>query len=186
MGWRMPAEAGTGLYLRYAATKPPFGVLAAAPSRSLPQAWASCPDVLTAGVRTTSGSSRCRLRLRNRADARCGSWSQRTSHRALRRFTGSARCRTGFGHNELRRCQAAPGEKGPATVVCFSRSAGPFSPGFARPLPCLLCPRARSRAFGPAKAAPGAMTCQPVHAPFSIRAEPSAGAAGASSLLSGR
>jgi hypothetical protein len=38
-----------------------------------------------------------RLRLRNRADARCGSWSQQTSHHPLRRIAGSARCRTGAG-----------------------------------------------------------------------------------------
>jgi len=96
------------------------------------------------------------------------------SHRTLRRLTGSARCRVGFGHNELRRSQAPPGEKGRAALICSRSSAGPFSPGCARPLPCLLCPRARPCAFGPARAAPGAMMIEAGPRSLSIQEEPAA------------
>jgi hypothetical protein len=79
-----------------------------------------------------------RLRLWNRAtrDVVRGAGGQAITPFAA--LAGSARCRTGFGHNELRRRQAPPGEKGPAAFVRFSGAAGPFSPGYAKPLPCLL------------------------------------------------
>ena len=60
--------------------------------------------------------------------------------------------------------------KGAGDVCLFSTEApAPFRQASLEPLPCFLRTRAPPCAFGPAKAAPGAMTCQQVHAPFPFK-----------------
>jgi hypothetical protein len=76
--------------------------------------------------------------------------------------------------------------KGAGDVCLFSTEApAPFRQASLEPLPCFLRTRAPPCAFGPARAAPGAMTCQPAHAPFPFK-QNRPQAAGASLSFVGR
>ena len=143
-------------------------------------------DILPETPECPARPSQCRLRLRNRA-----SRAMRIVEPADKSSPPSPPSQDPCVAGRVSSARIASGQsyarrKGAGDVCLFSTEApAPFRQASLEPLPCFLRTRAPPCAFGPTRAAPGAMTCQAAHAPFPFK-QNRPQAAGASLSFVGR